>query len=134
ERGGWEDEIDIVAFHPESNRLKQIECSLDAESWAHREERYRKKFEAGRKYIPGLFKGLKVPDTIEQEAVFVFAATTNWTKLAGGTIVLLPDLLQEMLSELATQSIYKSMVDEQKPLLRTLQFVAQYRNRLFQAG
>src|SRR5438270_8114137 len=88
QRGGWEAELDIVAFHPESNRLKQIECSLDAESWAHREERYRKKFEAGRKYIPGLFKGLKVPDTIEQEAVFVFAATTNWTKLAGGTIVL----------------------------------------------
>ncbi len=121
-----------MAFHPDQKHLIHIEPSLDADSWARREERYKRKFEAGRNYIPGLFKGLELPDTLEQVAVFVFAATTNRTELAGGKIILLPDLLQEILSTLETQSIFKNMVDEQKPLLRTLQFVAEYRHRLFQ--
>jgi hypothetical protein len=49
--GGWEGELDIVAYHPKSQDLVHYEPSIDAIGWTKREERYRKKFDAGRKYI-----------------------------------------------------------------------------------
>lgn len=57
-KGGYECELDIVAFHPLTKHLVHIEPSLDANSWAVREARFKRKFDAGRKYIPGLFDGL----------------------------------------------------------------------------
>ena len=48
--GGWEMELDVVAFHPETKRLVHIEPSIDADSWAERERRFRKKFESGERY------------------------------------------------------------------------------------
>jgi len=50
--GGYECELDVIAFHPETKKVVQIEPSLDANSWEKRERRYKKKFEAGKKYIP----------------------------------------------------------------------------------
>ena len=41
--GGYACELDIVAFHPENSHLVQVEPSLDADPWAKREERFRKK-------------------------------------------------------------------------------------------
>jgi hypothetical protein len=58
-KGGWEGELDIVAFHPVTRHLVHYEPSTDADSWARREERFEKKFDAGKKgkgqtvdYIP----------------------------------------------------------------------------------
>ena len=34
-KGGYEEELDIVAFHPEKNSLVHIEPSMDADSWAN---------------------------------------------------------------------------------------------------
>jgi hypothetical protein len=36
---------------PIDNHLIQIEPSIDAHTWEKREQRFRKKFEAGQKYI-----------------------------------------------------------------------------------
>ena len=41
-RGGYECELDVVAFQPAERRLIHIEPSLDSDSWERREERYRK--------------------------------------------------------------------------------------------
>ncbi len=50
-KGGWAGELDIVADHPQTNHLLHLEPSLDADSWAKREERFKKKFAAGRRHI-----------------------------------------------------------------------------------
>lgn len=47
-KGGYECELDVVAFHPAQNHLVHIEPSMDADSWTKREKRYAKKFSAGR--------------------------------------------------------------------------------------
>jgi len=39
-KGGFECELDIVAFHPELKHLVHLEPSLDADSWAVREQRF----------------------------------------------------------------------------------------------
>src|SRR3546814_1397354 len=54
-KGGYECELDVVAFCPQRRHLVHVEPSMDANTWATREARYTKKFEAGRKYIPGIF-------------------------------------------------------------------------------
>jgi len=38
--GGWECELDVIAFNPQKKHLVHIEPSMDANSWAKREERY----------------------------------------------------------------------------------------------
>jgi len=57
-KGGYECELDVVAFHPVRKHLVHIEPSMDADSWAVREIRYKRKFNAGKKYIPTLFEGI----------------------------------------------------------------------------
>lgn len=130
EKGGYECELDIVAFHPGKKHLLQVEPSSDADSWAKREERYARKFLAGRKYIPELFKDFEARGPIDQIAVFVSASKQNRQSLAGGRIVLASEILVDILKELRSSSIFSSAVSEQYPILRTLQFVCEYRKRV----
>lgn len=122
--GGYECELDVVAFHPGQKRLMQIEPSLDADSWAVREQRYKKKFEAGRRYIPGLFVGLDVPTRIEQVAIFLFARKEPPASIGGGSVVPFPQFMSEILSAVRSRSLNSAMIPEQFSLLRTLQFAA----------
>ena len=125
-RGGYDCELDIVAFQPAERRLIHIEPSLDSDSWERREERYRKKFAAGRKHIPGLFPGLELPKAPEQIALFVYGARGQRTGLAGGRIVLIREFMIEILETLRGRRVAASAIPEEFPLLRTLQFAAQY--------
>jgi hypothetical protein len=87
-KGGYECELDVVAFHPGSKHLVHIEPSMDAQSWAKRDERFRKKFAAGRRHIPELFSGLELPEAFDQIALLGFASKrpTNpcFRPVAGG--------------------------------------------------
>ncbi len=133
-KGGYECELDIIAYHPEHNHILHIEPSTDANSWAKREKRYKKKFQAGKKYIPSLFptlfkKGSK-PPSIEHSAVFVVASKCTYKKIAGGQIVLISELLEDIFSKLKNTSILKKAVPEQYPILRSFQFVIHYKKSL----
>ena len=104
---------------------------MDASSWAERERRYTKKFRAGKKYIPTLFKGLDIPDNVEQIALLIFGSKKNRTTLAGGKILLANELIEDILTNLKGKSIFSEMVAEQFPILRTLQFVSEYKDNLY---
>jgi hypothetical protein len=133
DKGGYECELDFVAFHPGKKHLSQIEPSMDAHSWDMREKRYARKFSAGRKYIPELFKGLDVPGDIEQVAVLVFASNQSRTALGGGKLVLIGEILSEIVSELRSMSILSNAVPEQYRILRTIQFMCQYHKQVVPA-
>ena len=124
--GGYECELDVVAFHPEKKHLVHIEPSMDASSWAIREERYRKKFEAGKKYIPTLFAGLDAPLQVEQIALFEFASTTNHKTLANGRVMLVSELFAEIAKTIRKKKVASAAVAQQYPILRTVQFMCQY--------
>ena len=102
-KGGYECELDVVAFNPSKKKLIHIEPSLDADSWEHREKRFTKKFAAGRKYIPKLFDGLDVPVKIDQIAVFLFASKANKQTIGGGKITPVPELLREIIEGLGSE-------------------------------
>ena len=124
--GGYECELDIVAFHPEHRSLVQIEPSLDSDSWAKRELRYGKKFDAGRKYIPTLFPGIPIPDHIDQIALFVYGGGESRNQLAGGRVVFIREFMKEIRAGISHRRVNSAAIPEEFALLRTLQFAAQY--------
>ncbi|VAW75196.1 hypothetical protein MNBD_GAMMA15-1977 [hydrothermal vent metagenome] len=126
-KGGYEGELDIVAFHPEKKHLLHIEPTHDAHSWAKREQRFKKKFSAGRKYIPELFKGLDIPDEIEQVCLLGFGSNVNHPYLAGGKVVTVAEFLSGVIKEIGKSSMHSNAMSENHPILRTLQFITQNR-------
>src|SRR4030095_2495836 len=130
-RGGYEVELDVVAFNPATRHLAHIEPSLDAESWETRERRFRRKFDAGRQFIPGLFPGFDVPEDIDQIAILIFASKANHPTLGGGQVLLVSDLMREILEELSDKKISENSIPEHHALLRTLQLVVEYRKKVF---
>lgn len=129
--GGFECELDVVAFHPTTGHIIHIEPSMDAHSWTERERRYLKKFEAGRKYIPNMIPGYNVGTPIEQVALFGLLKSQTREELAGGKVWTVANLLQSIVSELKTRRIATEAVPEQFPLLRTIQFTCEHAAQLF---
>jgi hypothetical protein len=125
-KGEYECELDVVAFHPELQELVHIEPSLDSNKWEQREQRYCKKFAAGRRYIPDLFRGLKLPSEVKQIALFVYGGGINRTFVGGGRVIFIKQFMREVLEKLRTRPVSSSAIPEEYPLLRTLQFAAQY--------
>jgi hypothetical protein len=125
--GGYDCELDIVGFHPKNKHLVHIEPSMDADSWAERERRYLKKFEAGRRNIPLLFEGFDLPDEIHQIAVFPSASNRD---LAGGKVMLISELIAGIIQTLPSKSIYTNIVPEHLPILRTFQFASVFRDEI----
>ena len=127
-KGGYECELDIVAFHPERKHLVHVEPSTDADSYEIRDRRYEKKFAAGRKYVPGLFTGLKIPAEIEQYSVFHTGTRKNGREEIGGRpFKLLKEVVVEILADLKSKPMQSSAVPENLALLRLLQVVAKHR-------
>lgn len=126
--GGYDCELDIVAYHPVQHHLVHLEPSMDANSWAIREKRYRKKFEMGRKYIPAIFEGLDLPDEVEQIAVLVYASKQNHQRLGGGRLILVDELLEEIFDDLKTKELASSAIPEHLSILRSFQFVTEYKS------
>lgn len=124
--GGYECELDIVAFQPALRRLVHIEPSLDTQSWEKRALRYAKKFTAGKKYIPALFPGIDLPKELEQIALFVYGGRGDKHDLAGAKIVFIKEFMLDVLAAVRQRKMAAAAVPEEFPLLRTLQFAAQF--------
>lgn len=130
--GGHEGELDVVAFNPETNHLIHVETSTDADSWANREKRFFKKFSSGSKHIKTLFKGLKIPDEIEQRAIFGFGSDKNHKTIGGGKVQLIEDFILEILKELKGTSFLSHAVPEKYPILRILQMITEHREKVIE--
>ncbi|MGH8015971.1 MAG: hypothetical protein ACREBV_07260, partial [Candidatus Zixiibacteriota bacterium] len=69
-KGGWEMELDVVAFNPHTKHLIHLEPSLDALSWPERERRFSKKFAKAKQYIfKDVFTWLDVKTPVEHLAI-----------------------------------------------------------------
>jgi hypothetical protein len=127
ERGGYETELDVIAFSPALKKIIHIETSTDSSKWSIREERYRKKFAAGRKYVPKLLSLATIDGyKFDQVALFVFASATNVKTIGGGQVLSINDFIKEIKSELNAKKVAKAAVPEQFPLVRAIQFAVQF--------
>ena len=128
DKGGYDCELDVVAFHPEKQHLVHVEPSMDADAWATREARFAKKFSAGLSHIPALFKGIVLPSKIEQIALLGFASIANVKLLAGARIMTTAELFAEIVAGISGKRVASAAIPEQYPLLRTIQFACEHRH------
>lgn len=114
----------MVAFHPAKNHLVQIEPSSDAHTWQEREIRFRKKFNAGKRHIPSLFEGIKVPPDIEQIALFASGSSRDHPSVGGGKVAIIGEFMREIRDLLKDRNVMKAVIPEQYEILRALHFAA----------
>lgn len=124
ERGGFEGELDVVGFHPRTKHLIHIECSLDADPWPKREQRFTLKFERGRRHIHALFAGIDFEDDPDQVALLGFGGGDR-TQLGGARLMWVSDLIGDIMASLRSLSPDKRAVPSTLPNIRTLQLAAQ---------
>jgi hypothetical protein len=130
DKGGYEGELDVVAFNPKTNNLLHVETSTDADSWANRERRFKKKFASGDKYIKELFDGLTLPEQFKKKAIFAFGSDKNHKTVGGGEVVLAENFILEILQDLKSKSFASKAVPEKYPILRTLQMITEHRKKV----
>ncbi|HWN94466.1 MAG TPA: hypothetical protein VNT99_05505 [Methylomirabilota bacterium] len=124
ERGGWEMELDVIVHDAKNSTLLHLEPSLDAMSWAKREARFTKKFEAGRKYIPtDIFPSVPSSVKLEQIAILISAGPAR-QRLAGADVWTVDEMVARIRDSVRAKGIAaRAAIPEQFPLLRTIQFV-----------
>ena len=121
-RGGWDGELDVVAFHPARPHFLHVECSIEALNWNDRELRFQRKFAIGREHARDLFSGMELPTMLDQVVVHGYAtAADQHRELAGGRLVTSQELTAEIIVGIP-RTAWKHAVPEKYPLLRTLQF------------
>ena len=121
--GGHEGELDIVAYHPVDKHLIQIEPSIDAHTWEKREQRFKKKFDAGQKHIISeIFPWLPHNKKFEQWAV-LWGSDKNHSEVGGGKMVPIWKLYRIIAKDIiAIGPPAGNAIPEQFPLLRTMQY------------
>ncbi|MDH7514089.1 MAG: hypothetical protein QHH14_14170 [Clostridiales bacterium] len=128
-KGGWDVELDVLAFSPSDQRLVHIETSSDANSWQERKDRFlKKKFILSRKEYESLI-GSNIK-TIEKIAIVGWSTTKrdlNWGDDI--KVVLIPQLLEEITAKLKETSPMKQAVPESFPLLRAMQMALAFEKR-----
>jgi len=124
--GGYEGELDIVAFHPENGKVIHIEASMGAESWEKRKSNFDKKFSLGEKYIPKLFSFIhSKPDKV---AVLGFPRSSREKNPLGPDVKVkfLPNLIKEIAKEFSKYKVEEKAIPETYPLLRAIQLALDY--------
>jgi len=124
-------ELDVLAQHPDSGEYVHLEASMDSDAWHKREKRFRLKFRAGQAYVAQIGKRLKKKPVLHQRALLGYARAARRRSLGGGELMLMPQFLHEIIESLSAQRLDRRIVPEHLPLLRTLQFVSEYREDLF---
>ncbi len=124
-QGGYECELDICAYNPNTNHLIHLEPSLDADNWEKRERRFKKKFLAGTKYFKlSVFPWLAESQLPIEQIAILIASPQNHPTVGGGRVVNLDSMVSEIKAKvLATGIMAKNAIPERYDLLRTMQLL-----------
>ncbi len=118
--GGYEGEMDIVAFHPNTQELVHVEASMDADSWHERFTKLQRKFSAARKHYSELFPFEH--RQIKRVAILGLTESHNVGEPPEGVeIVLIPHFIRQMTDTLRQTNFLKQAVPEELPRPRAIQ-------------
>jgi hypothetical protein len=123
-------ELDVVAFHPESQHLLQVEASMDTSTQRVRSHRFQLKFDAGRAHIPTMFASLAPVRAVDQVALFGYGNRESHATVAGGRILFVDELIDEIRRTLRDRPALSQGVSERFVCLRTIQLTLQSEIRL----
>ena len=128
-KGGWDVELDVLAYDPENRELLHIEASGDANSWQERKDRFMKrKFILTRSEYESIV-GASV-GAIKKIALVGWSDTTkaelNWAPDID--VVLIPEFLRGVCANLKRRNFAREAVPESFPLLRAIQLALAFNN------
>ena len=128
-KGGWDVELDVLAYSPSDQRLIHIETSGDANSWQERKDRFlKKKFILPRKEYE-LLIGSRI-GTLEKIAIVGWRSTKSDLHWKNDIkVVLIPQFLEEITTKLRDTSPFTQAVPENFPLLRAMQMALAFEKR-----
>jgi hypothetical protein len=125
--GGWDVELDVLAYSPSKQEVLHIETSGDAVSWGERKRRFlEKKFILSKQdyqeILGAEFQRLKRIAVVGQTKST--RADIDW----GGDIevILIPNFLREIATALRKRDIMNEAVPESYPILRSIQMILSY--------
>ncbi|MEZ5812985.1 MAG: hypothetical protein R3D45_16370 [Rhizobiaceae bacterium] len=119
--GGYEGELDVIGYHPETKHFVHVECSMDALTWENREKRFARKLAIGREYAASHFNGIGVPGELDQIVLLGFVSAVEMHRsIGGGRLVTSSELVAEIACSVPKNNA-RAAVPESFPLLRTLQ-------------
>jgi hypothetical protein len=122
-KGGWDNELDVLAYHPQTGELVHLETTWDANNWTERQKRFlSKKFvftEAEYRDILGAR-----PATIRKRAVVGTSRRPPPDLRWGDSIevITVPQFIAEVCEEVRSRSPMRDIVPETYPCLRAMQF------------
>jgi hypothetical protein len=126
-KGGWDMELDVLAYNPSDRTLLHIETSGDANSWSERKRRFlSKKFILTNREYEAIL-GCKV-ENIKKIAIAGYGRSTSADLDWGEDIqvVLIPDLMKKIATRLRSRNPMREAVPERFPILRAIQTVLHY--------
>jgi len=120
-RGGWEGEMDVVAFDPKERILVHLETSGDADSWPQRRKRFQKKFERAARHYEEVFD-FEFED-VRRIAIVSFAEPRGSIDLGDDIeLLLIPEIMTRITQKMRTLDPMKMAIPEGYPILRGIQF------------
>ncbi|MDO8469032.1 MAG: hypothetical protein Q7S29_04715 [Candidatus Peribacter sp.] len=123
--GGWEGEMDVIAYNPKTETLRHIETSTDAHSWDIRKKCFLRKFTTAKPHYGDVFPVHR--KHTEQVAVVGFHKPKAKTVFSDSiTIILVPDFIREITVVLSNLDPMNNAVPETYPLLRAVQYASFY--------
>ena len=122
--GGYEGEMDVVAYDPKSKSLIHIETSDDAYSWDVRRERFKKKFANASKYYQEFFP-LEIKE-IKRVAIVAYVQRTMHDLGKDIELVLVPHFIRYITEQMKEYAIVGRAIPESYPLLRAFQHAYWY--------
>jgi len=126
-KGGWDMELDVLAYDPSSNSLLHVEASGDAESWKERRDRFlNKKFVLSKEEYGEI---LGAPVRSVSRIALVGWAKSPKNDLDWGNdieVLTVPMFLEQITDRLRNQNFMTESVPESYPILRTIQMVLNY--------
>ena len=125
--GGWDMELDVLAFQPSDGTLIHVETSGDADSWLKRKNRFlNKKFILSKTEYESIL-GSEIKN-IRCQAIVSWAKSPkvdlDWGD--GIEVITIPTFLAQINTVLKGRDFMTESVPEGYPILRTIQLTLQY--------
>lgn len=128
-KGGWDKELDVLAFKPDICELVHIETSGSAESVSEHIDSFNKKFDFGLDEYEKII-GTKI-NHLEQVAVSGWSRTTKLklTLKNEVKVFLIPEFLNMIIVGLHSHDFISAAIPENFPLLRTIQMMDKFQDK-----
>lgn len=124
--GGWNNEIDVLAYEPATSKLVHLETSWDAFTWEKREARYLTK-----KFVFTFDQYAEIigstPATIQKRAII--GTSRSQPKAIWGEdieVTTVPNFIAEIAAEMKLRHPMRDVIPETYPCLRSFQFALAY--------